>query len=111
MSDSDDWITPKPNAISLKQEGAGVKYTGFYSGATEITNSNGKQTIWNFKDDAGKQFGIYGFENLNASMIKIPLNAYVRIEYLGMKNVDTKYGKDQPVHQVTVEYKKPKDAD
>lgn len=97
------WVTAKPNAIDIKKEPK-KEYVGFYQGSIKIETKLGEQTIWNFRNDEGKQYGIYGFTNLNSAMAVIAKDAYVRIIYQGTKTMDTKYKKNQDVHQVTVEY-------
>jgi len=96
------WTMAKPNAIDIKKEPK-KEYVGYYQGSTKIDTPLGPQTIWNFRDDEGKHYGIYGFTNLNSSMGAIAPDMYTKIVYQGTKNVKTKFGM-KDVHQVTVEY-------
>ena len=89
------------NAIDIKKH-KGDAYTGVFKGSHKITTKLGEQTIWEFSDNAGLGFGIYGFTNLNRAMETIPEGALVRLTYLGTENVKTKYGQ-KDVHMVRVE--------
>jgi hypothetical protein len=90
------------SAIDIKKQ-PGVSHEGTYKGSQEIQTQLGKQTIWQFAGDDGVLFGIYGFTNLNRAMAAIEIGTTVRITYTGTQKVDTKYKKQQDVHQVSVE--------
>jgi len=80
----------------------GEPFTGEYKGKTGITTQIGPQTIYNFVDESGVPFGIYGFTNLNRTMEHIETGTVCRITYTGTVNVQTKFGM-KDVHQVLVE--------
>lgn len=91
------------SAIDIKKE-KGVSRTGTFMGHTPIKTTLGDQVIWNFSDDDGLPFGIYGFTNLNNTMKSIKEGALCRITYTGTQFVKTKYKPaGQDVHQVLVE--------
>lgn len=89
-------------AMDIKKQ-VNVPHEGTYKGSTEIDTALGKQVIWQFSGDDGVIFGIYGFTNLNRAMSSIEVGSVVRITYTGTQKVDTKYKKQQDVHQVQVE--------
>jgi hypothetical protein len=88
-------------AIDIKKH-KGESYAGTFKGSHEITTKIGKQVIWEFADEAGLSFGVYGFTNLNRALETIPTDSQVRMTYLGTENVKTKYGQ-KDVHMVKVE--------
>lgn len=95
------WETITTQAIDIKKE-KGTSHEGVYVGSKAIKTKLGDQTIWEFRDAEGATFGIYGFTNLNRAMERATEGWNLRITYLGMENVQTKFGlKD--VHQVSVE--------
>ena len=96
------WKQVGNTAVDIKKE-KGKSFTGTYSGQNEIVTKLGKQTIYQFVDEDGMPFGVYGFTTLNMAMKNIPMDTKCRLTYQGTKNVDTKFGKDKPVHQVLVE--------
>lgn len=77
-------------------------FTGEYKGYSKITTKIGEQLVYNFVDEAGVPFAIYGFTNLNRTMEHIDAGAILRITYKGTVNVQTKFGM-KDVHQVLVE--------
>lgn len=79
-----------------------VTYEGEYKGKREISTKIGKQFIYEFVDEDGAKFGIYGFTNLNRAMEGVAEGQMCRITYLGTENVETKFGM-KDVHQVRVE--------
>jgi len=91
----------RSNAFDIKAK-KGQPIVGTYTGSQEITTKIGAQTIYEFEDEAGEKFGIYGFTNLNRSMENVKVGELVRITYNGTERVQTKYGM-KDVHQVTVE--------
>lgn len=93
------------DAIDIKSEKFINKpIEGHYTGSREITTQLGKNTIYEFvSPNTGKDFGIFGFTFLNMRMSSVHEGDLVRITYLGTKKMDTKYKKNQDVHQVKVE--------
>lgn len=89
------------NAVDIKKE-QDKAHTGTYKGRTEIETKIGKQTIWQFLDDDGIPFGVYGFTMLNRVMENIPTGTDCKLTYTGTKNVKTKFGM-KDVHQVRVQ--------
>lgn len=90
------------NAIDIKKD-QGAK-VGTYMGKSDITTKIGPQVIWNFADEEGMPFGIFGFTNLNNAMHTIKEGLLCRITYQGTKFVKTKFKPaGQDVHQVLVE--------
>jgi hypothetical protein len=88
------------NAMDIKK--SSEAHVGTYVGKEEITTKIGPQVIWNFVDEDGQPFGVYGFTNLNRCMLTLPIGSFCRLTYQGTKKCTTKYGlKD--VHQVLVE--------
>lgn len=77
-------------------------FVGEYKGSTEITTKIGQQIVYNFVDEGGVPFAIYGFTNLNRTMEHIGEGTVCRITYKGTVNVQTKFGM-KDVHQVLVE--------
>lgn len=97
-------------ATDIKKE-PGVAKVGTYMGQNEITTPLGPQVVWNFADDEGMPFGIYGFTNLNNAMKSIKEGLLCRITYQGTKFVKTKFKPaGQDVHQVLVEVDTEEDA-
>lgn len=95
------WKPVSSNAIDIKKE-KDKAFEGTYQGKTDIQTKIGAQTIWNFVDEDGKNFGIYGFTNLNRAMEVVKVGDLLRVTYTGTKNVKTKFGM-KDVHQVAVE--------
>lgn len=87
-------------AIDIKK--SSEPHTGTYMGSDKIETKIGPQTIWNFADEDGLPFGVYGFTNLNRAMASIKVGSLCRITYKGTENVKTKFGM-KDVHQVLVE--------
>lgn len=90
-------------AIDIKKE-SGVHHEGVFLGKSDISTPLGPQVVWNFVDNEGLPFSIYGFTNLNRAMANIQPDTQCRITYTGKKFVKTKVkpsGMD--VHQVLVE--------
>ena len=95
------WKEVNTSAIDLKKT-PDKPYEGTYTGHREITTKIGPQVIWEFADDDGVGFGIYGFTNLNRSMSALKVGTKVKLQYKGKINMMTKFGlKD--VHQVSVQ--------
>lgn len=89
------------NAVDIKKSKDGP-FVGTYTGNIEIETKIGKQIIWQFVDDSGIPFGVYGFTMLNSIMKKIQHGTDCRLTYDGTKNVKTKFGM-KDVHQCRVE--------
>ena len=90
-------------AIDIKKD-SNISHIGTYVGKSDLKTKLGDQVVWNFVDEDGLPFSIYGFTLLNRAMSTIPLNVLCRITYRGMLFVKTKYKPDgQDVHQVLVE--------
>ena len=88
------------NALDIKK--TNEPHIGTYTSKTDITTKVGPQVIWNFVDEDGQPFGVYGFTNLNRAMNGIKTSSLVRITYKGTQNCMTKFGMKN-VHQVLVE--------
>ena len=77
---------------------------GTFQGFTIISTRLGKQVIWEFTNEKGEEFGVYGFTNLNNAMQRVFPGTKIRITYIGTTNIPTKYKpKGQDVHQCRVE--------
>ncbi len=95
------WEDVSTNATDIKKH-KDKPFEGKYQGHKIITTKIGEQTIYNFVDEDGLPFGVYGFTNLNRAMENIQEGTQVRITYKGTQNVQTKFGM-KDVHQVTVQ--------
>lgn len=84
------------NTIDLKSKTEGTSYEGVYYDKRVIpsTMKGYKDSIiWLFKDSEDKQFGIWGFTNLNFQMDNVPLNKLCKITYKGKSKIKNAYGK------------------
>lgn len=82
-------------AISLKKQIVGTVWEGVYTGRDEKPSKMDKdktQYIWKFINEDGIPFEIWGCGSLNFNMKSVPLNAAVRIKYMGLYK--TKNGQD-----------------
>src|SRR3990167_543830 len=95
------WKEVSHNALDIKKE-VGKHHVGNFVGQKEIETKIGKQTIWQFTDEDGNPFGVYGFTNLNRAMESVKVGALCRLTYRGTQVIKTKFGM-KPVHQVSVE--------
>jgi hypothetical protein len=95
------WEEVSSNATDIKKHKE-KPFTGTYKGHRSITTKIGEQTIWEFTDEDGIPFGIYGFTNLNRAMESLETGTLVKITYRGTENVQTKFGM-KDVHQVSVQ--------
>lgn len=95
------WSEVNTTANDIKKH-PGNPYIGTYTGHKEITTPIGQQTIWQFTNEDGVPFGVYGFTNLNRAMEGIAVGSVCRITYTGTAKVQTKFGM-KDVHQVKVE--------
>ena|SRR4030067_1101847 len=95
------WKEISRTAIDIKKH-FNESYVGEYLGQEKITTKIGEQIIYRFRDENGNPFSVYGFTNLNRAMESISEGTLCRITYLGMENVQTKFGM-KDVHQVRVE--------
>ena len=97
------WKTVTSEALDIKKE-VGVEHIGTYTGHKDITTKIGAQVIWQFTDEDGKPFGVYGFTNLNRAMEAVAVGQTVKITYQGTQFVKTKFKPTgQDVHQVSVQ--------
>ncbi len=90
------------NAVDIKAEGS-IPVQGVYLGVKNIQTDYGEQYIYRFKQPNGSVLGVYGFTNLNKGMESVATGTMVRLTYEGTKKVDTRFGKNKPVHQVKIE--------
>ena len=91
------------NAVDIKKQGSDEPLVGNFVGHKEITTKIGKQVIWQFMDEEGVLYGVYGFTALNRIMTESAVvGKLYRLTYQGTKNVKTKFGM-KDVHQVLVE--------
>lgn len=77
---------------------------GTFTGKRVVQGDYGPQSIWEFADEEGMPFGIYGFGNLNTGMSMLPIGTRLRLTYKGKVFAKTKRfpaGKD--IHQVLIE--------
>jgi hypothetical protein len=95
------WKSVTTTATDIKKT-PNKPYEGTYQGSTDIKTKIGDQKIYNFVDDEGVPFGVYGFTNLNRAMETVQPGSVIRLTYLGTKNLQTKFGM-KDVHQVKVE--------
>jgi len=95
------WKEVTRNTMDIKKH-KDKSYIGTYLDSEQIQTKIGQQVIYKFEGEEGEKFSIYGFTNLNRAMDSISEGALVKITYLGMTNVETKFGK-KDVHQVRVE--------
>jgi hypothetical protein len=95
------WEQVDTKGMDIKKH-KGEHFTGTLKGHHEIETKIGKQVVWDFEDEEGLGFGVYGFTMLNRSLEAISAGNLVRLTYLGTENCQTKYGM-KDVHQVQVE--------
>ncbi len=95
------WKELSSNTIDIRKQ-KDVAFIGIYQGSKKIQTKIGEQTIYNFMDEEGEPFGIYGFTNLNRIMEGAKEDLLYRITYTGTENRETKFGR-KDVHQVKVE--------
>lgn len=91
-------------AIDIKTPpGSETEHIGFYNGVKTIQTKLGPNVVYEFvNEETGEMFGIFGFTNLNSKMANIPHGALVKIKYSGTIKLDTRFKKQQDVHQVFV---------
>lgn len=95
------WKEVTNTGIDIKKH-KDIAYIGEYKGKREITTKIGPQKVYEFVDEDGAKFSIYGFTNLNRAMEAVSEGSMCKITYLGTENVKTKFGM-KDVHQVRVE--------
>lgn len=89
--------------ISMKTQVVGSSWVGVYTGKKEVVSKKSKsgfQTIWEYMDEDGIPFAIWGFGSLDHHMRGIPVNSPVKITYTGLYK--TNFGQDGA--NVEVEY-------
>lgn len=97
------WKPLNTNAYDIKTK-KDHAIIGVYADFDIIQTPLGKQVIWNFVNEKGETFGIYGFTNLNLAMKKVFPGTKLRITYIGTKFMPTRFKKaGQDVHQARVE--------
>ena len=82
-------------AISLKTQTIGSVWEGIYIGLKEVESkksTTGKQNLWQFMDEEGVPFEIWGCGSLDHHMKGIPVNSPVKIKYTG--TYVTKFGQE-----------------
>ena len=92
------------NAINITKE-KDKTLSGYYLGNHEIPsvmNATGKQTVHDFESKEGESFSIYGFASLNMKMNQVKQGEMVEITYIGTVKRDTKFKKQQDVHEVKI---------
>ena len=95
------WKTVSMQAMDIRKFENG-QATGTFTGKLGITTKRGPQIIWQFADEDGLPFGVYGFANLNRAMQMVKVGSLCRITYKGTSKLQTKFGLTN-VHQVMVE--------
>lgn len=87
------------DVLGFKNWPINTEKSGVYRGSRGIPGKYGKeQMIWEFTDEDGLPFGIYGVGALDKRMKSISPGTFVYITYQGTKSIQ---GKN--VHQVKVE--------
>lgn len=102
------WKDVSSDARDIKKE-KDEEHIGTYTGHKDINTKIGPQVIWQFTDEDGTPFGVYGFTNLNRAMESVAVGQTVKIVYKGTQNVKTKFGM-KDVHQVQVQVYEDDDA-
>ena len=96
------WKNVTNNAIDIKKDAPNTEHIGTYTGSREIETKVGKNTIWEFNDEDGNPYAMFGFTWLNQSMKNIKVGTLTKIVYTGMHKKKGKFGiKD--THTCTVQ--------
>ena len=103
------WKKVERNTIDIKVKNPGTQVVGTYTGFKKIRTELGENTIWEFHDEEGKPFGVYGLTNLNFQMEGVAPGINCRLTYKGKAAVKNKFGKFP--HQVLVEIEEDETAD
>lgn len=104
------WKDVNSDARDIKKE-KDVDHIGTYTGHKDIKTPLGDQVIWQYTDENGTPFGIFGFTNLNRAMEAVAVGQTVKIVYKGTQFVKTKFKPSgQDVHQVQVQVFEEDDA-
>lgn len=96
-------------AISLKTQTIGSSWVGVYTGKKDLPSTiskTGFHSLWEFMDEEGNPFAIWGCGSLDFHMRSIPVNSPIKITYTGLYK--TKQG--QQAANVEIEYDDGKDA-
>lgn len=106
--ENQEWQNPQTNELN----NAGDVVTGTYLGKRESTKYRGdgepfQEIVYQFIDEDGDEFPIRGTSGINKYMVKIPIGAIVRIEYV--KDVPTDKG--NPFKMFKVQFKLSGDAE
>ena len=89
----------RPPTIDLRKT-KNEEYVGHYEGKHDIQTKLGSQIVYEFVDEGGAKFGLYGFTNLNRAMESVPIDALARIRYLGTEKMNTKFGLKDSIKSV-----------
>jgi hypothetical protein len=95
------WKQPGRNTIDLKKKEVGTRLEGTYTGYKDITTELGVNRIWEFHDEEGKPYGVYGFTSLNYQMERVAPGTNCRLTYQGKGKTKSKFGNFP--HKVMVE--------
>ena len=95
------WKKVERNTVDIKAKNPGTQIVGTYTGFKKIKTELGENVIWEFHDEDGKPFGVYGFTNLNFQMEGVAPGTSCRLTYNGKAKEKNKYGKFP--HKVLVE--------
>ncbi len=95
------WKEIGNNAIDIKKK-KGEAVVGTFTGHRDINTKIGPQVIWEFADEDGAPFGVYGFTSLNRGLQGMKPETVCRLTYTGTINMATKFGQ-KDVHQVKIE--------
>lgn len=97
------WSKPKGDVISLKDEKDGSQFIGTYTGKKVVQVQGKESIIWQFQDEEGVPFAIWGVTYLNRQMEGIVIGSNCRITYKGRSKTKNKYGKFPYLVDVEVE--------
>ena len=77
------WKKVERNTVDIKAKNPGTQIVGTYTGFKKIKTELGENVIWEFHDEDGKPFGVYGFTNLNFQMEGVAPGTSCRLTYNG----------------------------
>ena len=83
----------RKEALDIKKSAVGTVYIGTLKSKKEITTSNGPCALWEFEDEDGKTFAIWGFTSLDNQLGTVELESLCRITFQGQAPTKNKYGK------------------
>jgi len=81
--------------IALKTQEVGSIWEGVYIGKKDVSSKlskTGFQSLWEFMDNEGTPFAIWGCGSLDFHMKAIPVNSPIKIKYTG--TYKTKFGQE-----------------